>query len=87
MTQQLHSWVCTGNKQTEEWIKKLSIDRWMDEDSRVRYTYQMEYNSATKKNKILPFAQHGCTWRALCQVKEVRQSKTNTERYHLYVEI
>ena len=32
---------------TDEWIK-------------MWYLYTMEYYSAIKKNKIMPFAQHGC---------------------------
>ena len=48
----------------EEWIKKI----W--------YIYTMEYYSAIKKNKIMPFA---VTWVDLETVRphEVRQRKTN----------
>ena len=49
---------------TEEWIKKM----W--------YIYTMEYYSAIKKNKIMPFA---ATWLDLEIVilSEVRHRKTN----------
>ena len=49
---------------TDEWIKKI----W--------YIYTMEYYSAIKKNKIMPFA---VTWVDLETVRphEVRQRKTN----------
>ena len=45
----------------------------------------MEYYSAIKKGKIIPFA---TTWMDLeiIILSEVRQRKTNTILYHLYVE-
>ena len=45
----------------------------------------MEYYSAIEKNKIMPFA---ATWMHLeiIILNEVRKRKTNTIRYHLYVE-
>ena len=51
---------------TEEWIKKM----W--------YIYTMEYYSAIKKNKIMPFA---TTWMdpEIIILSEVRQRKT----YHM----
>ena len=51
---------------TEEWIKKM----W--------YRYTMEYYSAIKKNKIMPFA---TTWMdpEIIILSEVRQRKT----YHM----
>ena len=57
----------------EQWIKKM----W--------YIYRMEYYSATKKNEIMPFA---ATWMQLeiIILSEVKQKKTNTIWYHLYVE-
>ena len=58
---------------TEEWIKKM----W--------YIYTVEYYSAIKKNKIIPFA---ATWMDLeiLILSEVRQRKTKLMRYCLYVE-
>ena len=58
---------------TDEWIKKM----W--------YTDTMEYYSAIKKNKIMPFA---TTWMELeiLIFSEVRKRKTNAMCYHLYVE-
>ena len=49
------------------------------------YIYTMEYYSAIKKNKIMPFA---ATWMDLENIilSEVSQTKTNTICYHLYVE-
>ena len=49
---------------TEEWIKKM----W--------YIYTMEYYSAIKKNKIMPFA---ATWMdvEIVILSEVSQRKTN----------
>ena len=58
------SWKQPKCPSTEEWIKKM----W--------YIYTMEYYSAIKKNKIMPFA---ATWMDLeiVIVSEVRQRKTN----------
>ena len=58
---------------TDERIKKMC------------YIYTMEYYSAIEKNKIMPFA---ATWMHLeiIILNEVRKRKTNTIRYHLYVE-
>ena len=49
---------------TDDWLKKM------------RYIYTMEYYSAIKKNKILPFA---ATWMDLENsiLNEVSQTKTN----------
>ena len=55
---------------TDEWIKKM----W--------YTHTLEYYSAVKKNEILPYA---ATQMPL-EVLILCQRKTNTIRYHLYVE-
>ena len=56
---------------TDEWIKKM----W----------YTVEYYSAMKKNKILPFA---TMWVDLERImlSEIIQTKTNTLCYNLYVE-
>ena len=49
------------------------------------YTHTHEYDSAIKKNEIMPFAQ---TWVDLeiIIISEVRQRKTNTACYHSHVE-
>ena len=47
---------------TDEWIKKT----W--------HIYTMEYYSAIKKNKIMPFA---ATWMEIIMLSKVRQKKTN----------
>ena len=67
------AWYQTKCSSTEEWIKKM----W--------YIYTMEYYSSIKKNEIIPFA---ATWMDLEVIilSEVRQRKTNTIWYHLYVE-
>ena len=58
---------------TDEWIMKM----W--------YIYTMEYYSAIKKNKTMPFA---ATWVDLeiIMLTEISQRKTNTVCYHLHVE-
>ena len=58
---------------TDDWIKKI----W--------YIHTMEYYSAIKKNKIMPFA---ATWMELetLILSEVRKRKTNTICFHLYLE-
>ena len=50
---------------TDEWIK------------RIWYMYTMEYSSAIKRNKIIPFS---ATWVELetLMLSEVRKRKTNT---------
>ena len=61
-------------KSTDEWIKKM----W--------YTYTMEYYSAIKKNKTIPFV---ATWMQLgiMILNEVSQKeKDKCHMYHLYVE-
>ena len=49
------------------------------------YIYIMEYYSAIKKKGIMPFV---ATWIELetLILSEVRKRKTNTIRYHLYLE-
>ena len=58
---------------TDEWIKTIC------------YVYPVGYYSAIKKNEILPFA---ATWMDLEGImpSEISQRKTNTVRYHSYVE-
>ena len=52
---------------TEEWIK-------------VWYIYKMEYYSAIKKNKIMPFA---ATWMDLQTVILSEVSQTEKDKYHM----
>ena len=61
---------------TDEWIKKCGT---------YIYIYTTEYYSATKKNEIMPFAATGMDLE-ITILSEVRQRKTNTIRYCLYVE-
>ena len=58
---------------TDDWIRKM----W--------YIYTMEYYSAIKKNKIMPFA---ATWMELKTriLSEVSQKEKNTIQYHLHLE-
>ena len=53
---------------TEEWIKKI----W--------YIYTVEYYSARKKNKIMPFA---ATWMDLEIVILNEVSQTEKDKYHM----
>ena len=66
-------WVALGNRHVQIWAVQ----------GHSGYSEANEYHSAIRKNKILPFAVHGWTWRALSWVKLVRQRKTNTVWYHL----
>ena len=72
----------------------MSISRGMDKENvvlkkkkkkKMWYIYTMEYYSAKKRIKIMPFA---VTWMDLEIViqSEVSQRKTNIIYYHLYVE-
>ena len=97
MTQQTHSWAYTKRNHnskrcitmftaalstiartwkqpkclsTEEWIKKM----W--------YIYTMEYYSAIKKNKIMPFA---ATWMDLEIVILSEVSQTQKDKYHMII--
>ena len=40
-----------------------SVDEWI---KTLWYIYTMEYYVPIKKKEILPFQEHGWTWRALC---------------------
>ena len=51
----------------------------------VLYMY-MEYYTAIKKNEILPFATTRMDLQGI-MLREISQTKTNTVRYHLYVEL
>ena len=62
-------WKCPS---TDKWIKKM----WC--------IYTMEYYSAIKKNKMLPFATAWITLEGI-MLSEISQGKTNTV-YHFYVE-
>ena len=53
----------------EEWIKKM----W--------YIYTMEYYSAIKQNKIMPFAATGMDLKIII-LSEVSETKTNIICYH-----
>ena len=53
---------------TDEWIKKI----W--------YIYTMDYYSAIKKNKIMPFA---VTWMDLETVIRNELSQTEKDKYHM----
>ena len=54
--------------------KCLSTDEWI---KNMWYIYKMEYYSAIKKNKIMPFAATGMELETLI-LSEVRKRKTNT---------
>ena len=66
---------------TQKQPKCLSSDDWI---KKKWYIYTMEYYSAIKKNKIMPFA---ATWMEpeTVVLSEVRKRKTNTVCYHLYL--
>ena len=46
----------------------------------------MEYDSAIKKNKIMPFAARWMELETLILSEEVRKRKTNTILYNLYLD-
>ena len=53
---------------TDKWIKKMC------------YIYTMEYYSATKKNKIMPFA---ATWMGLEIIILSEVSQAEKDKYHM----
>ena len=71
------------NNQDTEQSKCPPVDEWIKED--VVHIYTMEYYSAIKKNKRMPFA---ATWMQLESLilSEAGKRKTNTKWYRLYVE-
>ena len=62
------TWKQSKCPSTEEWIKKM----W--------YMYTMEYYSAIKKNKIMPFA---ATWMDLQILILSEVSQTEKDKYHM----
>ena len=57
-----------------------------DEQINMCHIYTMEYHLVIKKNEILPFATTWMDRENYASVKYVRQRKTNTLYYNLYVE-
>ena len=57
----------------------MSIDRWIYKEDMV-YIYTMEYYSAIKKNKIMPFA---ATWVQLEIIILSEVSQTEKDKYHM----
>ena len=62
------SWKRPKRPSTEEWIKKM----W--------YIYTMEYYSAIKRNKIMPFA---ATWMQLEMIILSEVSQKEKDKYHM----
>ena len=62
------SWKQSRCPLTDEWLKKM----W--------YIYTMEYYSAIKKNKIMPFA---ATWMDLEIIILSEASQTEKDKYHM----
>ena len=44
------------------------------------YTYTIEYDSAIKKNEILPFA---ATWKDMQMITRSEGSQTEKDKYHM----
>ena len=65
-----------------EWPKCPSTDEWIE----IWFMYTMKYCLAIKTNEILPFEQHGCTWRASAKWNKSDREKVIIVWYHLYVE-
>ena len=63
-----NSWKQPKCPPTEDWIKKM----W--------YVHTMEYSSAIKKNKIMPFA---ATWMDLEIIILSEVSQTEKDKYHM----
>ena len=57
----------------------MSINRGMDKEDLV-HIYSMEYYSAIKKNKIMPFA---ATWMDLEMIILSEVSQTEKDKYHM----
>ena len=66
------------------WNQIVSVNRWMDKED-VVCTHIVEYYSAVKKNKILPFAETQLVLEGFMR-SETGQRKINTMWYHLHVE-
>ena len=58
----------SGEELRDEWIKKM------------RYIYTMEYESAMKKNEIMPFA---ATWLQLVIIILSEVSQKEKDKYHM----
>ena len=64
----VRTWKQSKCPSTDEWIKKM----W--------YRYTMEYNSAIKKNEIMPFA---ATWMDLEIIILSEVSQKEKDKYHM----
>ena len=62
---------------TWEQPKCPSTDNWI---SKMWYIYTMEYHSAIKKNKIMPFA---ATWMELETLILSKVSQNKEDKYHM----
>ena len=58
---------------------EMSINRWMDKED-VVYIYTMEYYSAIKDNKIMPFV---ATWMQLEIIILSEVSQKEKDKYHM----
>ena len=57
----------------------MSIDKWLDKDVHT-HTHIMEYDSARKKNEIMPFA---ATWMNLEIIILSEVSQIKKDKYHM----
>ena len=64
---------------TDEWMKKMWYTHTHTHTQTHTYTHKMEYYSAIKKNKIMPFA---ATWMDLEIVILSEVSETEKDKYH-----